>query len=73
MTTAQAAALMAALAGEAVPADAQMRFAQGGTQTWNVSVPATTILTGDQVGLLSSYCDANGLSLSLQFSSLVVV
>lgn len=73
MNTAQAAALMQALAGEAVPADAQMRYNGGTTQVWSVSIPAGTVLTGLQVAELNGYCVANSLSLSFVFSSMVVV
>ena len=72
MTLQQASALMGALASQNIPGDAQMRFNAGGAQTWDVSVPAGTILMGDQVARLASYCDANTLSLSFQFSSLTV-
>jgi len=71
MNTAQAAALMSALAGQSIPSDAQQRF-PGGSQVWNIAVPATTVLTGDQIAALATYCDANGLSISIALASLVV-
>lgn len=73
MTKAQANALMAALEGQKVPADAQMRFDSAGLETWQVAIPPSFVMTGPQLGQLSTYCQNNALVLSAAFQSLGIV
>lgn len=70
MTKAQVLALMNALESQQVTASANMVFPSTGGESWSVSLPETHPLTGAQLGQLSSYCAANGLTLSATFSYL---
>lgn len=73
MTKAQAVALMGALEGQKVPADAQMRFDQAGNETWQVQVDPSVALSGAQLVALSNYCAGQGLTISATFSQLGII
>jgi len=67
---AQALALMNALEGQKVNADAQLRFDNAGVESWLVAIEPTSPLTGAQLAALAAYCANNNLALTATFSQL---
>lgn len=72
MTKAQALAAMVALEGAQMPGSAIMTFPNN-AETWAIQLDPTHVYTGAQLGALTAYCAANGLTLTAQFSALGVV
>lgn len=72
MTRAQANALMVALAGQKLNADAQMRFDPAGAEGWNVQLDPDGTYTGAQIAQLQNYCNQQGLSLTLALKQMGV-
>jgi hypothetical protein len=64
--------MMVALAGQKINAQAQMRFDQAGTETWNVALDPLITYTGAQLTQLTNYCTANGLTLTIVVSQMGV-
>lgn len=65
MTKSQALALMSALEGQKISADAIMRFDAAGNESWQVSLDSETVYTGAQLTQLTNYCTQNNLALSV--------
>jgi len=70
---AHALALMGALEGQKVNADALLRFDAAGAESWQVAIDPAVVLTGAQLAALTTYCAQQGLTLSATFSYLGIV